>query len=126
MVDRLFVYGSLRTGESARSLVEPFVRDWEPATVRGAMFAFAAGYPGIVLDARGGIIMGELLWLRDLAEALPALDAYEGADYDRVMVQAEHVGGPTWAWGYVLADPRIAALGTPVPGGEWLARAIAS
>ena len=126
VVDRLFVYGSLRTGESARALVEPYVRDCEPATVRGAMFALAAGYPGVVLDAGGSIIRGELIGLRDLAEALRVLDDYEGSDYERVMVEAEHVGGPSWAWVYVLADPGLAALGTPVPGGEWSARAIAS
>ena len=68
------------------------------------------------------IVMGELLWLRDLAVCLPVLDAYEGGDYARVQVQVEHVGGPSWAWIYVLADPRVTALGTRVPGGEWIAQ----
>ncbi len=121
-VDRLFVYGSLRTGHAARELVEPHVEDWAPATVRGALFAFASGFPGVVLEQRGGIVMGELLWLRDLAVCLPVLDAYEGGDYARVQVQVEHVGGPSWAWIYVLADPRVTALGTRVPGGEWIAQ----
>ncbi|HVV84865.1 MAG TPA: gamma-glutamylcyclotransferase family protein [Kofleriaceae bacterium] len=124
LVDRLFVYGSLRTGQSARELVEPYVKDWEPATVRGSMYAFPSGYPGVVLDPKGGIIMGELLHLRELATCMPRVDAYEGHDYLRELVQVEHVGGPSWAWIYVLADPRVTALGTPVPGGEWIAQVV--
>jgi gamma-glutamylcyclotransferase (GGCT)/AIG2-like uncharacterized protein YtfP len=125
LVDRLFVYGSLRTGQTARGLVEPYVREWSPATVRGSMYAFSSGYPGVVLEATGGIVMGELLWLRDLTAALPVLDAWEGDDYDRVLVQVDHLAGTTWSWIYVLADPRVAALGTPVPEGEWIAQRVA-
>lgn len=121
LVDRLFVYGSLRVGQSARHLVEPYLREWNPATVRGSMFAFASGYPGVVLEPRGGIVMGELLRLRSLSTSLPLLDDYEGEGYSRVLTQVEHVGGPSWAWIYVLSDPRVAALGTPVPTGEWVA-----
>jgi gamma-glutamylcyclotransferase (GGCT)/AIG2-like uncharacterized protein YtfP len=126
LVDRLFVYGSLRTGQSARGMVEPYVKDWTPATVRGTMFAFSSGYPGVVLDSTGGIVMGELLWLRGMATCLPLLDRYEGHDYVRELVQVEHVGGPSWAWVYVLADPRVTALGTPVPGGEWITQPLAA
>ena len=122
LVDRLFVYGSLRTGHAGRELVESHVSDWTPATVRGALFAFASGFPGVVLQPEGGIVMGELLWLRDLTVCLPVLDDYEGSDYRRELVQVEHVGGPSWAWIYVLADPRVTALGTPLPGGEWIAQ----
>ena len=120
-VDGLFVYGSLRLGHSARGLVEPFVREWEPATVRGGLYGFASGYPAVVLEPGAGLVMGELLRLQDVPACLAALDEYEGADYRRELVQVDHVGGPTWAWIYVLADPRAAALGTPVPGGEWMA-----
>jgi gamma-glutamylcyclotransferase (GGCT)/AIG2-like uncharacterized protein YtfP len=126
LVDRIFVYGSLRTGMSARGLVEPYVKEWTPSTVRGALYAFPSGFPGVVLEPAGGIVMGELLWLRQMATCLPLLDAYEGHDYVRELVQAEHVGGPSWAWIYVLADARVAALGTPVPGGEWVAQASAA
>jgi gamma-glutamylcyclotransferase (GGCT)/AIG2-like uncharacterized protein YtfP len=126
LVDRLFVYGSLRLGHSARNLVDPFIREWTPATVRGSMYAFTSGYPGVVLDANHGIVMGELLTLRDFAVCLPVLDDYEGTGYTRVMVECEHVGGPTWTRIYVLADPRVAALGTLVSSGEWIAQAVAS
>lgn len=124
LVDRIFVYGSLRTGYSARHLVEPFVLAWEPATVRGELFGFPSGYPAVVLAADGGIVMGELLTLCDLNTCLPILDAYEGTDYTRELVQVQHVGGPSWAWIYVLADPRVTALGTRVPSGEWLPPAV--
>ena len=123
-VDRLFVYGSLRTGQSARALVEPFVRAWEPATIVGELFDFPSGYPAVVLTPQGGIVMGELLRLADAAQCLAVVDEYEGSDYTRELVQVHHVGGPTWGWVYVLADPRTAALGTPVPGGEWMPPAV--
>lgn len=120
-VDSVFVYGSLRLGHSARGLVEPFVREWEPATVRGDLYDFPGGYPAVVLEPQAGLVMGELLRLADVQACLEALDDYEGADYRREVVRVDHVGGPTWAWIYVLADPRAVALGTPVPGGEWMA-----
>jgi gamma-glutamylcyclotransferase (GGCT)/AIG2-like uncharacterized protein YtfP len=119
VVDRVFVYGSLRSGHRGRDLVEPYVRDWEPATVHGELFDFPGGYPGVLLTRSRRLVMGELLWLREPASSLASLDEYEGADYRRELVQVDHIGGPTWAWIYVLADPRAAALGTPVPGGEW-------
>ncbi len=126
LVDGLFVYGSLRTGHSARALIDPYVREWTPATVRGSMYAFSGGYPGVVLGRDRGIVMGELLTLRDLSTSLPLLDEYEGSGYERVQVQCEHVSGSAWAWIYVLSDPRVAALGTLVPSGEWTAQAVAS
>jgi gamma-glutamylcyclotransferase (GGCT)/AIG2-like uncharacterized protein YtfP len=119
-IDRVFVYGSLRTGQSARHLIEPFVVAWEPATVRGELFGFPSGYPAVILAPDAGLVMGELLVLRDLPRCLPVLDAYEGVDYVREAIQVHHVGGPSWAWIYVLADPRATALGTHVPSGEWL------
>src|SRR5688572_16273609 len=81
--DRLFVYGTLRTGEAARALVASHVVRSAPATLRGELYAFALGYPGVV-DGDGAVA-GELLWLADLAAALPVLDAYEGDDFARVV-----------------------------------------
>src|SRR5262245_20653785 len=41
IVDRLFVYGSLRTGQAARSLIANHVIGSQPATVMGLLYAVA-------------------------------------------------------------------------------------
>lgn len=119
VVDRLFVYGTLRAGESARSLIADHVARAESgATTAGALIGFP-DYPGILDDAPG-TVMGELVWLRDLAAAFALLDAYEGDDFIRILKRIRRAdGGEEWAWCYVLADPGLAAAGAPIPHGDW-------
>jgi gamma-glutamylcyclotransferase (GGCT)/AIG2-like uncharacterized protein YtfP len=117
--DRLFVYGTLRAGEAARALVASHVARSVPGTVRGAMYAFPMGYPGLV-DGEGAV-RGELLWLSDLAAALPLLDEYEGEDFARVERSVELEDGTrVTAWCYVLSDPSSVAGAEVVPGGDWI------
>ena len=42
-MDRLFVYGSLRTGQAARSLIANHVVESQPASADGRMFALRGG-----------------------------------------------------------------------------------
>lgn len=119
--DRLFVYGTLRAGEAARALVAAHVARSVPGTIRGAMYAFPMGYPGLV-DGDGRV-RGELLWLADLDAALPLLDDYEGEDFARVERTVELADGTRLtAWCYVLSDPSsVSAAGAvAVPGGDWI------
>ncbi len=118
VVDRLFVYGTLRTGQRARRLVEEFVRSVEPGTCAGSMYDFPAGYPGIVLDGMMQIV-GEIVHLADLPAALPLLDAYEGDEFTRVLTEVEGPAGKCWCWVYVLADPELTEDGTLVASGDW-------
>lgn len=118
MVDRLFVYGTLRAGQSARRIVDDYVRGSQPAHCRGTMVAFPSGYPGVVLDGDTELV-GELLLLDDLDKALPLLDAYEGEDFTRILCDVEGGSGIERAWIYVLSDPAATAGGTVVPGGDW-------
>jgi gamma-glutamylcyclotransferase (GGCT)/AIG2-like uncharacterized protein YtfP len=121
VVDRLFAYGTFRAGESARPLLEPYIQGSEPATADGRIVAFPTeGYPGLI-EGAGGLIIGELLHLRDLAPALALLDAYEGHDFSRLLKEARRADGSTcWAWCYALTNAAMAAAGVPIPGGDWV------
>lgn len=118
VVDRLFVYGTLRAGQTARSMIAGHVARWEPASTDGVLVAFP-DYPGAIEGA--GTILGELVWLTDLLTAFTLLDAYEGDDFIRILRRLRRQdGAEEWAWCYVLADPKLASAGTPVPHGDWL------
>jgi len=118
-VDRLFVYGTLLHGQAARSMVGNHVARWEQASITGRMYAFPMGYPGVV-DEGDDRIVGELMWLSDLAAAFALLDAYEGDDFVRILKRVQRLDGTeVWAWCYVLADPATITLGDLVPDGDW-------
>ena len=120
VVDRLFVYGSLRSGEIARSLIADYVQRSERATGSGVLYAFLDGYPGL-LEEGDDTVVGEVLWLDNLAAALPLLDAYEGDDFIRILKEVElESGGIQWCWAYVLADERFASGAEKIAGGDWV------
>lgn len=119
VVDRLFAYGTLRSGQTARSMIADHVRSHEPATTAGVLIAFP-DYPGLI-DAATGTVTGELVTLTELAAAFALLDAYEGDDFIRVLKRVQKADGTDdWAWCYVLADPRLAEVGTEIPHGDWV------
>jgi gamma-glutamylcyclotransferase (GGCT)/AIG2-like uncharacterized protein YtfP len=120
VLDRLFVYSTLRTGQTARSLITNHVARCEPASTPGAIHAFPMGYAGLVEAAPGSRVIGEVLWLTDLPATFGLLDAYEGDDFARVIQQvALETGEALWAWIYVLADPDTARHGTRIEHGDW-------
>jgi len=118
VIDRLFVYGTLRAGQTSRSIVAAYVGRSTPAVARGSMYAFPSGHPGVVPDDAGDIT-GELLELNDLAAALPLLDAFEGEDFLRVLTEVQVGDHRAWAWMYVLVSPALARLGVRVAHGDW-------
>lgn len=121
-LDRVFFYGTLRSGQAARSLISDHVLESEAATVPGRLYAFADGYPGAVLDPDGGRIVGEVVRITDLPAAFALLDAYEGDEFVRVRVDAELArGGRTQAWCYLLASAALAADAKLVESGDWVA-----
>jgi gamma-glutamylcyclotransferase (GGCT)/AIG2-like uncharacterized protein YtfP len=121
ILDRLFVYGTLRTGQTARSLVANQIRRCERASVAGRIFAFPMGHPGYTEEG-GGVVVGEVIWLEDLAATFGLLDAYEGQDFARVIRQAtlDESGEQLWAWVYALSDPGAVKFGTLIEHGDWV------
>jgi gamma-glutamylcyclotransferase (GGCT)/AIG2-like uncharacterized protein YtfP len=120
VLDRLFVYSTLRQGQTARSLIANHVTRCVPASVVGAIYAFPMGYAGFIEAEPPRRVFGEVLWLTDLAATFGLLDAYEGDDFARVIKQVELASGePIWTWIYVLADPDTAKHGMRIEHGDW-------
>jgi len=121
VLDRLFVYGTMRSGQTARSIVANSITKCLPAHTSGAIYAFPMGYPGFVEGDGGGKVLGEVLWLTDLAATFGLLDAYEGEDFARIIKQVTlDSGEEIWAWLYALADPSAIKLGTRIEDGDWV------
>ena len=120
VLDRLFVYGTLRQGQTARSLIANQIQRCIPAWTSGSLYAFPMGYPGYI--ERGETrVRGEVIWLSELAATFGLLDAYEGHDFVRVIRQVTLDGGDRqWAWVYTLADPAAIQHGTLIDDGDWV------
>ena len=99
MTQRLFVYGTLAPGRPNAHVLAAVPGEWEPATVTGTLhpegWGAAAGYPGIVLDQRGGEVEGLLFSAESLAEHWDRLDAFEGDGYERILTTAKRKDGTT-------------------------------
>jgi gamma-glutamylcyclotransferase (GGCT)/AIG2-like uncharacterized protein YtfP len=98
--DRLFVYGTLRPGDSAWPLLagHTFGRP-SRAVLTGALYDTGRGYPAF----RGGdgLVPGWSVRLRSPAVALAELDLYEGLGYRRVRM----VDSAGLCWTYVWSGP---------------------
>ena len=120
VLERLFVYGTLRQGQTARSLIANQITRSEPATTTGRIYAFPTGYPAFSDHARGRVT-GEVLWLTELPATFGLLDAYEGAEFARVIKQVTlATGEEVWAWIYTLADPAAVQYGALIEDGDWV------
>jgi gamma-glutamylcyclotransferase (GGCT)/AIG2-like uncharacterized protein YtfP len=119
-VDRLFVYSTLRKGQTAHSLITSHIARCVAASTVGAIYAFPTGYAGFVDADEPCRVIGEVLWLTDLPATFGLLDAYEGDEFARVLKQAVlDTGEAVWTWIYVLADPETARHGTRIEHGDW-------
>ena len=114
---KLFVYGTLVPGREAWA----HLRRWttgepEPDAASGWLYDTGRGYPGATFDASApGLVHGVVVVLAHPdAEALVALDRYEGGEYERVTIRtAAGVEAFTYAW--IASLDRLA----PVASGRW-------
>jgi gamma-glutamylcyclotransferase (GGCT)/AIG2-like uncharacterized protein YtfP len=121
VLDRLFVYGTLRQGQTARSLLANQITRCVKASTTGHIYAFPMGYPGFTEGDGQGRVLGEVVWLSELAATFGLLDAYEGQDFARVIRQVTlETGEEVWTWVYTLADPGAIRLGTLIEHGDWV------
>jgi gamma-glutamylcyclotransferase (GGCT)/AIG2-like uncharacterized protein YtfP len=105
----IFVYGTLKRGQSRERCWPRAPLTVEPATVRGALYDLGP-YPALVQG--DDLVAGELWHLApaDLAVTLAELDRVEGhsgrADdlYHRVTITCQTAAGPLAAWMYLFAQ----------------------
>lgn len=124
MLDRLFVYGTLRPGSQAYEVVAEAVRHHEPAVLPGyGLVGEGHRYPWCV-QIPGREVAGTLLRLHDPARVLEHLDRYEGTDdldpeYRRLALDVVTSGGVCVAWVYV-GGPGVPDDARPIEGNDWL------
>ncbi|WP_159981178.1 MULTISPECIES: gamma-glutamylcyclotransferase [unclassified Novosphingobium] len=121
----LFVYGTLQphAGTQMSDWLTPRLLRSEPATMPGRLYGIQGGsgwFPALVPAWDSEVVRGTLCMLRLEAGDLALLDRYEGAEYRRVVVEAQTASG-----GEVSAQVYLwrAALppGAPlIPGGDFL------
>jgi gamma-glutamylcyclotransferase (GGCT)/AIG2-like uncharacterized protein YtfP len=109
LAEHLFVYGTLKPGQSNAHELKGLDGRWRPGSIRGRLYASgrgpAAGYPGVVLDADAGLVTGMLLTSDDLPDHWARLDAFEGDGYIRVLTEVLlDYGGRVTAYVYELRE----------------------
>lgn len=115
--DFLFVYGTLRPGESASLMGRAGVDYLGKDMICGSIFDLG-WYPGVKLDG-GGMVTGDVFVITDDA-IVSELDSYEGYPslYGRSQVPTMSGSGVVWIYTYnhtVKSDQRIES-------GDWQAR----
>ena len=88
--NRLAVYGSLGPGKSNHHMLAKYPGTWTRGRVRGdlvnAGWGAAGGFPGLIPRADGPWVPVDVLESSALPNAWPDLDAFEGSEYRRVLI----------------------------------------
>ncbi len=95
----LFVYGTLKLGERNAFRLQRLGGRWRKARVQGCLFKHGVlgtqGYPALILTAHAtsAWVNGYVFSSKTLAKHWPALDAFEGAGYRRVITTVALMSG---------------------------------
>ncbi|QQE79655.1 gamma-glutamylcyclotransferase [Alicyclobacillus sp. SO9] len=123
----VFVYGTLRSGESNHHVIQEDIVELEPGKVAGVLHD-AGHFPYLVTGDSGcGYVTGD--WLRiENDTALVKLDSLEGFKeagyefnhYDRVVLKDVNSGRTGWVY---IAGPRIRTeIYSVISSGDWKVR----
>jgi len=99
MQDKLFVYGTLKPGESMDHLLNSIGGSWQRGTIRGDLIEAneipGFPYPGLILNDADTIIEGYVFTSENLSDNWSRLDQYEGSSYRRVITEVTLRDGST-------------------------------
>ena len=103
----LFVYGTLRSGYPNQHVLDAIGGTRQAATVQGELvesgWGAAMGCPGLVLNAEGKAIPGEVFSSANLDKHWDELDRFEGEEYQRVEAEVCLADNTSlFVWLYVL------------------------
>lgn len=126
-IDHLFVYGTLRP--AMRHVLQDALRRharWLGAGWVAGWLYDLGRYPGLVPDARGAAVHGDVYRLRHHRALLATLDRYEACgtrmprprEYRRLPVQVRWKRRRLWSWVYVYG--RSTQGMRLLPGGDYL------
>jgi pimeloyl-ACP methyl ester carboxylesterase len=92
-IQHIFVYGTLRPGDSNEHVMKDIRGEWRDASISGVWHKEGWGYekfglPGMVVDKNGEEIKGLIFSSANLQEYWVTIDNFEGPDYERVKTQA--------------------------------------
>lgn len=125
VIDRLFVYGTLRPGAGAYHVVEGDVlRVAEGRLGAHSLVGLGLPYPWCVEAADpDDSVVGAILWLGDPPVTLARLDVYEraqgpDAEYLRDVRTVTTSEGDVECWVYLGRS--VPASAVTVPGGDWI------
>lgn len=106
MSEKLFVYGTLRPGQSNEHVLAGIGGRFQAASIRGHLYPEGCvqteGFPYLLVDEQADAVNGLLFESDHLAQNWPMLDAFEGAGYRRIRVQVQTAAGSESAWMYTL------------------------
>ena len=122
---KVFVYGTLRTGERLAGNLADCPR--KPGQIRGRLYNLG-WYPGLYPDRDGAPVLGEVVTVTP--EILARLDSIEGFQgynkqslYHRVWLPKEIWGDDGGCWTYVYAKPESELdKGKRIDSGDWCNR----
>lgn len=130
----LFCYGTLLPGQPNHHLLAGAVRGQAAATLAGSVLYDLGEYP-MLLEQGDAAVSGMVFQVAadHYQQVLAALDELEGYDparpaasiYTREAREAVLSNGeavPVWVY---VGQPRFAAAGTPIAGGDWVSHAAA-
>jgi gamma-glutamylcyclotransferase (GGCT)/AIG2-like uncharacterized protein YtfP len=100
----LFLYGTLRQGESAEDVIAADVVRRTPARARARLLEINAPYPAAFFSPDEGLLSGEIVWLKPstYSATLDRVDQYENVPFlfRRIVVSVEVEGKDVEAWAY--------------------------
>ncbi|WP_110111576.1 gamma-glutamylcyclotransferase family protein [Bacillus sp. CGMCC 1.16541] len=122
MTHYVFVYGTLRKGESNHDLLKDAHLVAEQAYTKGVLYDSGRGYPAMTVGE--GVVYGELYEVNDFElKALDQLEGYEGEgspnnEYERIAQDIQTDVSTIEAMVYVVGE-QSPLLETQIPRGDW-------
>jgi gamma-glutamylcyclotransferase (GGCT)/AIG2-like uncharacterized protein YtfP len=93
MIQRLFVYGTLKPGHENAHMLEEIGGSWQAGSVMGTLvsegWAATKGYTALVLDEKGQEVSGYVFSSELLAQHWERLDEFENARYRSVSAETK-------------------------------------